>query len=54
MEALAFYGLEKIEPHRWRMPIVRGLISGTGALFGGCGLGACIEVAEQRSGRPLV
>ena len=36
------------------MPIVRGLISGTGALFGGCGLGACIEVAEQLTGRPLV
>jgi acyl-CoA thioesterase-2 len=57
MEALAFYGLEPIEPttlRRWRMPIVRGLISGTGALFGGCGLGACIEVAEQLSGRSLV
>jgi len=54
MEALAFYGLEKIEPHRWRMPIVRGLISGTGALFGGCGLGAAIEVMEQATGRPCI
>ena len=57
MEALAFYGLEAIdavERGRWRMPIVRGLISGTGALLGGCGLGACIEVAEQLSGRHLV
>jgi acyl-CoA thioesterase II len=55
MEAITFYGLEPTgDAGRWRMPIVRGLVSGTGALFGGCGLGACIEVAEQLSGRPLV
>lgn len=55
MEAITFYGLEPTgETGRWRMPIVRGLVSGTGALFGGCGLGACIEVAEQLTGRPLV
>ncbi|HEY5012522.1 MAG TPA: thioesterase family protein [Acidimicrobiia bacterium] len=55
MDAISFYGLEPSgEPGRWTMPIVRGLISGTGALFGGCGLGACIEAAEQLTGRPLV
>jgi acyl-CoA thioesterase-2 len=55
MDAISFYGLERAaEPGRWTMPIVRGLISGTGALFGGCGLGACIEAAEQLTGRPLV
>ena len=36
------------------MEIVRGLISGTGALFGGCGLGACVEVMEQVTGRPCI
>jgi len=55
MDPITFFGLEPTgEPGRWRMPIVRGLVSGTGALFGGCGLGACIEVAELLSGRPLV
>ena len=36
------------------MEVVRGLTSGTGALFGGCGLGACIEVMEQVTGRPCI
>ena len=36
------------------MEVVRGLTSGTGALFGGCGLGACIEVMEQVTGRPTI
>src|SRR6266480_1914129 len=55
MEAITFYGLEPTgETGRWSMPIVRGLVSGTGALFGGCGLGACIEVAEQVTGRPTI
>jgi acyl-CoA thioesterase len=36
------------------MEVHRGLISGTGALFGGCGLGASIEVMEQVTGRPCV
>ena len=36
------------------MPIVPGLTSGRRALFGGCGLGAAIEVMEQVTGRPCV
>ena len=36
------------------MPVVPSLISGTGALFGGCGLGAAIEVMEQVTGRPCI
>ncbi len=55
MDPITFFGLERNgSTGRWRMPVVRGLISGTGALFGGCGLGACIEVAEQLTGRPIV
>jgi acyl-CoA thioesterase-2 len=55
MDPITFFGLEPTgEQGRWRMPIVRGLVSGTGALFGGCGLGACIEVAELLTGRRLV
>ena len=55
MDALTFFGLERTDdPARWRMPIVPGLTSGRRALFGGAGLGACIEVLEQLTGRPLV
>ncbi|HEY7137785.1 MAG TPA: thioesterase family protein [Acidimicrobiia bacterium] len=55
MEALAFFGLQRTrERWRWRMPVIPELCSGLGALFGGCGLGAGIEVLEQETGRPLV
>src|SRR3954451_5640828 len=55
MDIATFFGLERSdEPHIWRMPVVPSLISGTGALFGGCGLGAAIEVMEQCTGRPCV
>jgi acyl-CoA thioesterase II len=54
-DALTFFGLEHVAgaAPRWRMPVVRTLISGTGALFGGAGLGAAIEVAELETGRPV-
>src|SRR3954467_8261232 len=55
MDTATFFGLERSdEPHIWRTPVVPSLISGTGALFGGCGLGAAIEVMEQFTGRPCV
>jgi acyl-CoA thioesterase len=55
MDAREFFGLEPTrERTRWRMQVVRSLTSGTGALFGGCGLGACIEVMEQVTGRPCI
>lgn len=55
MDALAFFGLQRTrDPLRWRMPIVPELCSGLGALFGGCGLGAAIEVLERATDRPLV
>jgi len=55
MDALTFFGLEPTpNPTSWRMPVVPSLISGTGALFGGCGLGAAIEVMEQVTGRPCI
>ncbi len=54
-DAISFYGLEHMPgpAPRWRMPVVRSLISGTGALFGGAGLGAAIEVAELETDRPV-
>ncbi len=55
MQGLEFFGLERTGSVRtWKMPVVEGLISGTGALFGGCGLGAAIEVMEQVTGRPCI
>jgi acyl-CoA thioesterase len=55
MDALSFYGLERsADPNRWRMPVVQGLCSGMSALFGGCGLGAAIEVMEQTTARPTI
>jgi len=55
MDARTFYGLEPTAvPTRWRMPIVPGLTSGRRALFGGCGLGAAIEVMETVTGRPCI
>jgi acyl-CoA thioesterase len=56
VDARTFFGLEQDagQPTKWRMEVVRSLTSGTGALFGGCGLGACIEVMEQVTGRPCI
>jgi acyl-CoA thioesterase len=56
MDARTFFGLEPVpgEPNRWRMEVVRALTSGTGALFGGVGLGACIEAMEEVTGRPCI
>ena len=56
MDARTFFGLERVpgESTRWRMEVIRALTSGTGALFGGCGLGACIEVMEELTGRPCI
>src|SRR6478672_6971482 len=55
MDAVAFFGMEPTtDPRHWRMPVVPSLCSGLGALFGGAGLGACVEALEQATGRPLV
>jgi acyl-CoA thioesterase len=54
MDAPTFFGLERTREDVWQMAVVPSLISGTGALFGGCGLGAAIEVMEQATGRPCI
>src|SRR6266852_3315396 len=55
MDASTFFGLGRTaDPNVWQLPVVPRLISGTGALFGGCGLGAAIEVMEQATGRSCV
>ena len=55
MDALAFFGLEHTdEGPIWRLPVVRALSSGLGALFGGCGLGASLAVLEHVTRRETV
>ena len=55
MDTLDFFGLvASDDPRRWQLPVVPGLCSGFGALFGGAALGAAIEVLERLTGRPLV
>jgi acyl-CoA thioesterase len=55
VDAQEFFGLRPTEdPERWQMTVVPELCSGLGALFGGVGLGAGIEVLERRTGRLCV
>ena len=39
---------------RWYLPVTPGICSGLGTLFGGCGLGAAIEMLERVTERPVV
>jgi acyl-CoA thioesterase len=55
VQARDFTGLEPTDdPRRWRLRVWRGICSGQGPLYGGCGLGAAIEALEGCTGRPLV
>ena len=53
MNVREFLGLEPTDRvERWRLPMWEGICGGRGALYGGCGLAAVIEVAEAATGRP--
>src|SRR3954452_22692374 len=55
MDAREFLGLTATHnPHRWILPVVPGLTTGGGFLFGGCGLAAGIEALERSTERPVV
>lgn len=55
MNAQEFLGLEPTEdPTAFRLPLAPHLLSGMGALFGGCGLAAGVEAMERVTGRGLV
>lgn len=55
MDAREFLGLEATHnPHRWHFPVMPGISTGGGFLFGGCGLGAAIAALEGTTGRPVV
>jgi acyl-CoA thioesterase II len=56
VDARTFLGLVRRDddPLGWRLEVSQGISAGGQFLFGGCGLGAGIEVMEQASGRPCV
>ena len=55
MDAREWLGLEPTHnPRRWYLPVVPGISTGGGFLFGGCGLGAAIAAMEGATGRPVV
>jgi acyl-CoA thioesterase-2 len=39
---------------RWYLPVTPGICSGLGTLFGGCALGAAIDILERTTGRPMI
>jgi acyl-CoA thioesterase II len=55
VDARQWLGLQPTHnPMRWYLPVTPGICSGLGTLFGGCGLGASIDVLERVTGRPVV
>ena len=55
MDGPQFLGLEPTDdPNRWLLPVVPPLLSGVGALFGGCGLAAAMEAMEATTGRQTI
>ncbi len=54
MDARTFLGLERVEDRRFRLEVTTDLITPGQFLYGGCGLGACVEAMEQVTGRPTV
>ena len=43
MDGPQFLGLQPTDdPNRWNLPVVPAVLSGGGALFGGCGLAAAM------------
>lgn len=55
MDAREWLGLEPTHnPNRWFLPVVPGLSTREGFLFGGCGLGAAIAALENTTGRPVI
>jgi acyl-CoA thioesterase len=55
MDAREWLGLEATHnPNRWCLPVVPGISTGGGFLFGGCGLGASIAALEGTTGRAVI
>ena len=54
-DARSWLGLQPTHnPMRWYLPVVPGISTGGGFLFGGCGLGAAISALEGTTERPII
>ena len=55
MDSRQFLGLQPTHnPYRWVLPVVPGISTGGGFLYGGCGLAAAVAAMEGTSGRKAV
>lgn len=54
VDTAAFLGCTQIDDRRWRLPVVPGVCSGYGTLFGGCALGVAALAMQAAARRPLV
>jgi acyl-CoA thioesterase len=55
MDARDWLGLQATHnPMRWVLPVIPGIATGKGFLFGGCALGAAIAAMEEATGRPAI
>ena len=55
MDSRQFLGLEPTHnPYRWILPVVPGISTAGGFLFGGCGLAAAVSAMEGTAGRRAV
>ncbi|MCX6512970.1 MAG: hypothetical protein NT160_07955 [Actinobacteria bacterium] len=54
MDARSFLGLEQLDETHFRLEVTTDLITPGQFLFGGCGLGACIEALEMVTQRPAI
>jgi acyl-CoA thioesterase-2 len=55
MDSRQFLGLEPTHnPYRWVLPVVPGISTAGGFLFGGCGLAAAVSAMEGTTGRKAV
>ena len=48
----AWLGLVRHTDGRWRLPVREGVISGAGALFGGCATAAALVAAQELASQP--
>jgi acyl-CoA thioesterase-2 len=53
-DAARWLGIERVADTSWRLPVTSGLVSGAGALFGGCAMAAALSVARELSPQPPV
>ena len=55
MESIEFFGLQRTDHDNvWSLPVEQRVATGGQFLFGGCGLGAAVDLLGHLTGRPVV